>query len=230
MTNRENTPICLLEHDLNGDTLVTWSYPGVPSLLQSLCIDKFNTHHVAEKGTENISFLFFKVKSDWVYMDLAASRKEVFSEITASALCVVSKVFNPEKYKALLGVLHEQFLASGDPTKILEGYLSIYASEKFKSFDMSNFLDSSAMLAVSCVKDIVRWEPFSRMQQLFSPKVLSDVTNLYLQNAGIRSCGTVECGSSQEAYFGHLRWERQPEPDEAPEHHALSAPACLASP
>jgi hypothetical protein len=156
MTSRETTSICLLEHDLNGDTLVTWSYPGVDANLQSLCIDKFNQHYAAEKGAERTPFLFFKLKTDWVYMDLSATRRDVCSEITASSLCVVTKVFNPEKYQALLEVLHEQFLSSGDPTKILEGYLSVYASGKFKSFDMSSFQDSDAMLAVSCVKDIVR--------------------------------------------------------------------------
>jgi hypothetical protein len=157
MTNRESTSICLLEHDLNGDTLVTWSYPGVPAHLQALCIDKFKQHYTG-KG-EPTPLLYFKVKSDWVYMDFAASRKEVCSEITASALCVVTKVFNPEKYQALLTVLHEQFLSSGDPTKILEGYLSVYASEKFKSFDMSSFDDSDALMAVSCMKDTVRSVP-----------------------------------------------------------------------
>ena len=157
-SSRENTSICLIEHDLNGDTLVTWSYPGVSLHIQALCIEKFNQHH-SEKSAEPTPLLFFKVKSDWVYMDLSAARKDICSEITASALCIVTKVFNPEKYQALLLVLHEQFLSSGDPTKILEGYLSVYASEKFKSFDMSSFQDSDAMLAVSCVKDIVRYNP-----------------------------------------------------------------------
>jgi hypothetical protein len=68
----------------------------------------------------------------------------------------VSKSFNPEKYGAMLAVLHEQFLASGDPTTILEGYLSIHATGKFKGFDSATFRDEDALLAECCLKDIVR--------------------------------------------------------------------------
>ena len=159
MTNKGNKKdddftMCLIENDLNGDTLVTWAYPGVEGHLQSLCIDKFNQHYV-EKSSDMIPFIYFKVKNDWVYMNMSPARKDM-SEIKASALCIVTKVFNPEKFETLLSVLHEQFQSTGDPTKILEGYLSVYATDKFKNFDMSDFQDDDAMLAVSCVKDIVR--------------------------------------------------------------------------
>ena len=53
-------------------------------------------------------------------MNMSPARKDM-SEIKASALCIVTKVFNPEKFETLLSVLHEQFQSTGDPTKILEG-------------------------------------------------------------------------------------------------------------
>mmetsp|Transcript_17122 Transcript_17122/g.28607 ORF Transcript_17122/g.28607 Transcript_17122/m.28607 type:complete len:352 (+) Transcript_17122:49-1104(+) len=155
MNSRENNSICLLEHDMNGDTLVTWSYPGVPSHLQALCIDKFNQHFV-DQGSESVPLLYFKMKSDWVYMNFSVARKDMHTEITSSALCVVTKTFNPEKYQVMLKVLHEQFLSSGDPTKILEGYLSVHATGKFKAFDMANFRDEDAQLSECCLKEIIR--------------------------------------------------------------------------
>lgn len=147
--------VCLLEHDFNGDTLAAWTYPGVTAELQTLCIDKFN-HFYSEKEAHCASFLFFKIKGDWVYIVISKTRKDVSTEVVASALCLVAKVFSPEKFRALLALLHEQYLSSGDPTKILEGYLSVYTSQKFKSFNMSKYQDSDAYLSSSCIKDIVR--------------------------------------------------------------------------
>lgn len=157
-SSRENTSICLLEHDLNGDTLVTWSYPGVPPQLQVLCINQFTQHFAEQRASDPAAhLLYFKFKSDWVYMHYSAARKDMCSEIISSALCVVTKTFNPERHQALLAVLHEQFLASGDPTKMLEGHLSVHATGKFKGYEAASFRDEDAMLSVSCVKDIVRY-------------------------------------------------------------------------
>jgi hypothetical protein len=169
MSTQESTSLCLLEHDLNADTLASWSYPAVPPPLQALVVLAFQQHlqphlhlqdpspsHCISPSPSTSPLLYFKHKSDWVYMQASRARKDVCADIVASALCVVSKSFNPEKYGAMLAVLHEQFLASGDPTTILEGYLSIHATGKFKGFDSATFRDEDALLAECCLKDIVR--------------------------------------------------------------------------
>lgn len=46
----------------------------------------------------------------------------------ALSISVISKAFNPERYGALLRVLVPKYAASGDPTSVLEGYLSIFTT------------------------------------------------------------------------------------------------------
>jgi hypothetical protein len=162
MAYREQSAVALIEHDTNGDVMCVWSYPSVSLSLQSACI-KLCSSDNEEQTQENItmpSFFYFKVKSDWIYVSSRDPIKEFTPDITKTSLCVVTKVFNPEKYQSLLDVLLEQYITSGDPTKILEAYLSVYATGKYAnkggSYDISTFKDSSAMLAVSEMLEISR--------------------------------------------------------------------------
>lgn len=86
--------------------------------------------------------------------------KDVTPDVESVSLCLVSKIYNPEKYEAMINILIEQYLTTGDPTKLLEGYLSVYTTGKFSkgklSFDMDSYVDSKAMIAGSCLKDISR--------------------------------------------------------------------------
>jgi hypothetical protein len=139
-----------------------------------LCIEKCN------QDEKSIPYLYFKVKSDWVYALTVPSQRDVTPDVNHVSLCLVSKIFNPDKYKAFLNILIEQYVTTGDPTKVLEGvffseylniclftifchigYLSIYATGRFAkgqlSFDLSSFQDSNAMLSVSVIKDISRY-------------------------------------------------------------------------
>jgi hypothetical protein len=46
---------------------------------------------------------------------------DVSPDVTKVSVCLVSKIFNPEKYHNLNGILLEQYQTTGDPTKLLEG-------------------------------------------------------------------------------------------------------------
>mmetsp|Transcript_23351 Transcript_23351/g.24004 ORF Transcript_23351/g.24004 Transcript_23351/m.24004 type:complete len:359 (-) Transcript_23351:59-1135(-) len=153
MSNREQTYVGIFEHDTNDDILCVWSFPGVPSIIQSLCIRRLTSDN-------SISNFFFKYKSDWIYVNTLPSLQDITPDVTKVSVCLVSKVFNPEKYHNLLAILLEQYITTGDPTKLLEGYLSIYATGKFvkgrSSFELSSFDDSAALLASSSMKEIAR--------------------------------------------------------------------------
>ena len=93
---------------------------GVSLTTQNLIIKKINP----VEG-QPLPYLYFKLKSDWIYVHTLPSRRDVTPDVTSVTLCAVSKIFNPERYQALLAILIEQYLSSGDPTKILEGIISI---------------------------------------------------------------------------------------------------------
>jgi hypothetical protein len=82
-----------------------------------LCIEKCN------QDEKSIPYLYFKVKSDWVYALTVPSQRDVTPDVNHVSLCLVSKIFNPDKYKAFLNILIEQYVTTGDPTKVLEGVI-----------------------------------------------------------------------------------------------------------
>jgi hypothetical protein len=80
-----------------------------------LCIRKLGSEGAAA------STFFFKYKNDWIYVNTAPSHPDVTPDVTKVSVCLVSKIFNPEKYHRLNGILLEQYQTTGDPTKLLEG-------------------------------------------------------------------------------------------------------------
>jgi hypothetical protein len=91
------------------------SFLGVSLSTQNLIIKKINPVE------QLLPYVYFKIKSDWIYIHTLPSRRDVTPDVTSVTLCAVSKIFNPERYQSLLAILIEQYLSSGDPTKILEG-------------------------------------------------------------------------------------------------------------
>lgn len=117
---------------------------GVSSDIQSLCIEKCTQD---EKSTP---YLYFKVKSDWVYALTVSSQRDVTPDVNHVSLCLVSKIFNPEKYKAFLNILIEQYVTTGDPTKVLEGEICTVIDH------YSEFLSSCRLFEHLCYRKICK--------------------------------------------------------------------------
>lgn len=152
--NRDSSlSIGLVEHDVNGDDLCVWTFPGLSPILQALCIKRTSTEG------ESTPFIYFKYKSDWVYAYTMPLGKDVVPDVKSASLCIAAKSFQPEKYGLLSKILFDQYSQSGDPTKVLEGFLSVHSVGKFSnkvgSFDNSQFKDGDAMLAVTCFKELL---------------------------------------------------------------------------
>jgi hypothetical protein len=146
--------IAIVERDVNGDDLCVWSFPGVSSELQSICVNR-----CASEGQLAPEF-YFKVKSDWIYVHTKAMPKDVARDVEFFSICLVSKSFNPEKFNLILKLLTEQYLKSGDPTKVLEGYLSIHTTSKYSndagSFTESAFKEENVVKFDSNLKELVQ--------------------------------------------------------------------------
>ena len=135
-TKNTSFSICIIEHDKHGDHLCTWSYPGVSAALQGVC-----ARRTADYG-ENNSFFYFKLKNDWIYCINTKKNSKIsdkLPDVQFVSICIVCKEFQPEKFQTMITILLEQYEISGDPTKILEIILSLHATGKYKTFDMSTY-------------------------------------------------------------------------------------------
>jgi hypothetical protein len=79
--------------------------------------------------------------------------------ITGITLCLVSRTFDPDKHAAILSVLIQQHEVSGDPTKILEGFLSIVTTGSFSnsqgSFNAANFTPEKSTVKAVKLNELV---------------------------------------------------------------------------
>jgi hypothetical protein len=137
--------VAIIEHDDNQDSMLVWMYPEFSKTLQKFCIDR----SLAE-GREN-PFIFTKFNADWVYIFSSSVDKDV-PTVQSASICIATREFHPEKFSAMLPILMEQYRkASGDPVKVLEGILSIYATGNYSnaagSFSMNNFASTDAIVA-----------------------------------------------------------------------------------
>ncbi len=94
-----------------------------------------------------------KYKSDWIYIFKRPVTANV-AKVKESSVCLVSKLFHPERFEALAGVLFEQYAPALDPTKVLEGFLSVFTTGLYKSYDGASFNAVDPYLAVSSIRDI----------------------------------------------------------------------------
>ena len=145
--------VLLVEHgEEEDDSLPVWSFPAASAQIQQLvCVRCFSTRSEAP-------FIYFKYKNEWVY---CLTMPTVFPNITSASCCVLAKSFNPEKWNAVLQVLFEQYGSSSnaDPTKILEGYLSLVTTGHFSNaagtVALSSFPDADVCNQCNVVKDLV---------------------------------------------------------------------------
>jgi hypothetical protein len=147
-----STSIALVENDINGDDLCVWCFPQVSALLQSVIIKRCSS-----EGQQS-PFIFLKVKNDWIYILKTPTKKEISPDLVSCSIAIISRVFNPEKFRNLSKIYIEQYVSTGDPTKILEGHLSIHINKKFTNkigtYDSLSYNDTDALIKESSLKEL----------------------------------------------------------------------------
>jgi hypothetical protein len=103
-------------------------------------------------------FFYFKYKTDWIYI-VTVMGSCPDPNLNGMSLCLITRSFNPEKNQNLLELLAHQYVSTGDPTKILEGYLSVYTTGVFKnskgSFKAADFDDEKALLSNCNLSELI---------------------------------------------------------------------------
>jgi len=147
--------LCLIEHDSEGQGLCVWSYPDTSIEMRTACITRCSAEG------KHTPYIYFKLKNDWIYCLTMPLGQDIIPDVTSASICACTRNFNPEKFYAFLMVLFEQYLHNGDPTKILEGYLSIHTTGNFsnqaETFDTSLYKDNDALTLSSgstCLQEL----------------------------------------------------------------------------
>ena len=112
--------VALFEQDLNGDVLCVWTYPAFDQ----------NKQAVVMKGIgDGLSTFYTKVGTEFVYS--ATAKIEEDPVVKEATIAIGSKVFDPEFFSDVLEALLNRYKENqGDPTKLLEAYLTLITTLK----------------------------------------------------------------------------------------------------
>ncbi|XP_022336546.2 DENN domain-containing protein 10-like [Crassostrea virginica] len=180
----------LIERDINGDVLWTWSYPSISDEDR-----EFYTRKSRLGNPENlVPFLFSQRDRHWYYiLSSGVEDSDHLPKVTHVSIVLVTKDFNPEKYEILCRILLKKYRKSGNPAKLLESYLSVltrgscsteengqfsvqdydvkrsYANTNLKDFILTYGLESIIVYtALLLKKRLIIYCPENQLQQLMS--------------------------------------------------------------
>lgn len=180
----------LIERDINGDVLWTWSYPSISDVDREFFTQK------SRLGTpENlVPFLFSQRDRSWYYiLSSEVEDTDHLPKVTHVSIVLVTKDFNPEKYEILCRILLRKYRKSGNPASLLESYLSVltrgscsteengrfsvqdydvkrsYANTKLKEFILTCGMESIIVYtALLLKKRVIVYCPENQLTQLMS--------------------------------------------------------------
>ena len=154
----------LIEKDTNNEVLWAWSFPGVDGAMRNLLMKKCNLDKQAEEdSSELLPFMFGHFLHVWYYfMNFKVDEgNPKFPKVTDFSVVILSKDFNPEKYRHMASIFGSTYLSQGTLVSILTHYLSVYTREEISSppsncdsFTVKNYSIKKAYVAC-CFKDVV---------------------------------------------------------------------------
>jgi hypothetical protein len=117
---------------------------------------------------------------------------------------LLSKSFNPEKYAALLQILVDQYAATGEPTSILQAYLSVYTTGSFSgpkdSWNSSMYPDNRALISGCSIKETV---------SMFGMEIVLLWNALVLKKRVVMYCDSMEELQQLARVLPQFVWHRQ---------------------
>ncbi|XP_048746661.2 putative DENN domain-containing protein 10 B [Ostrea edulis] len=180
----------LIERDVNGDVLWTWSFPSVSDTDREFFTQR---SHLSTPDT-TVPFLYSQRDRSWYYiLSSVVDDTDQLHKVTHVSIVLVTKDFNPEKYEILCRVLLKKYRKSGNPALLLENYLNVitrgscsteengrfsvqdydikrsYAKSKLKDFILTYGMESVIVYtALILKKRLVVYCPENQVQQLMS--------------------------------------------------------------
>jgi len=147
----EISVIAILERTRFGPAQCIWSYPIIDDVTEQVLI--------ARAPAEQM-FIFSKFQSNWQYIYTFHAKRKASQNIETFTICIISQVFNPEKFDALSQIIGARYYESEDPVNVLEIYLNIFMNgempkDKANLWASDNFPNQRAMIANCSIKEAV---------------------------------------------------------------------------
>ena len=130
----ELVSVAIVEQDAAGDASLTWSYPAVDPELEPVLVARSQLGGGFDAPDNPVApFVYSNFKGVWHYSFAVGAKAGLpdashFSSVTAYAVCLVARAFNPEKYAHLARLLAAAYRAAADPTKVLAAYLRVFTT------------------------------------------------------------------------------------------------------
>jgi len=174
MASTDLVAVAILEEDSRGDVLCVWSYPSLDAASEAVLLSRgFPTPapilpSSSGSGAPPSTSLASAPTSSWVaryrslwqyfHRDSQAAAAE--PGVKSVCIALLSPVYNPERFAALLPPLLSSYISSGgDASVLLEKYLGAFATGRMAGWRRDEFPNNQALLAGgSLIKDVV--EPF----------------------------------------------------------------------
>ncbi|KAK6633045.1 hypothetical protein RUM43_012788 [Polyplax serrata] len=144
------------EKDVNNETLLVWAYPSVTTEKRQYLLRKY--HGI---NSQTNFFVFVRYNNEWCYFNVT----QVFvtdnlPQVKQFALVIWASDYNPEKYDNLCRILSKRYCKTGDPTVVLQLYLSVMTggvctTEENGMFSLTDF-QSRRKPENSDIKDLIK--------------------------------------------------------------------------
>jgi len=139
MASQSLQGVGVIEKDVNGD-LISWYFPALDKDLETVIKSRCGLNPTG-KDNEDVSFHFSKFRSHWIYVQLTPIDSTKNNKVVSAAIFVVSQIFNPAKYEALLKLFTAGYLDKSSPMPIMQYYLSVFTAGKVAT-PYGNFADA----------------------------------------------------------------------------------------
>lgn len=158
----------------------TYVYPSLPEgVTPSLLERKSGLVPSATSGPDVViptQFMYTRFRDNWIYVQTTSGSFAGLPLVRALSVVLVAKVFNPEKYEALLKLLTGTYTATGETGKVLKAYLAVLIKESYNfagqgAFELAKFDDRRALLQ----------GPFKEMVATFGMEAILIVTAVLLK-------------------------------------------------
>mmetsp|Transcript_23686 Transcript_23686/g.59283 ORF Transcript_23686/g.59283 Transcript_23686/m.59283 type:complete len:356 (-) Transcript_23686:60-1127(-) len=200
-----DTDLCgcaILEKDVNGEVLLVWNYPKLEEHMENVLIKRSQLEADTVVGSS-----FSRFGSQWIYIRTLSANDTGDSAPTSSSLahvevfsiCLLSKVFNPEKYLAMATVLGATYSTSASPPAVLAAYLDVFRKGVHGSFDSANF-DPRRALLVTSPKDVTR---------MFGPEIVLVWNAILLKKRVVVHCENLSALLKVIRAFPAFAWHRR---------------------
>eukprot|EP01103_Thecamoeba_quadrilineata_P014203 TRINITY_DN4169_c0_g1_i1.p1 TRINITY_DN4169_c0_g1~~TRINITY_DN4169_c0_g1_i1.p1 ORF type:complete len:354 (-),score=60.75 TRINITY_DN4169_c0_g1_i1:44-1105(-) len=152
--------VSIIEKDKNGDVLLAWMFPSLDDESGSVLIQRSKLAEDSVKQQQ----IFSNYRNEWqyIYTNTLDSKLPKLNRITAFSVCLITKVFCPEKYLFLCRILWNLYSSSGSPLNVLDGYLSVVTTGSVDGGELGIFEDSNPKFELrkvylaSSIREVIR--------------------------------------------------------------------------